>query len=82
MALAKNIKKAAFWFNVMKVGAVFVVLITIISLCFNSFSDLFSWNWEAVSNKNFSNQQWKPFFSSKLIAGFIYGIYVSNKNMK
>ncbi len=82
MALAKNIKKAAFWFNVMKVGAVFVVLITIISLCFNSFSDLFSGNWEAVSNKNFSNQQWKPFFSSKLIAGFIYGIYVSNKNMK
>ena len=42
MALSKNIKKAAFWSNVMKVGAVFVVLITIISLCFNSFSDLFS----------------------------------------
>ena len=37
MALAKNIKKAAFWSNVTKVGAVFVVLITIISLCFNSF---------------------------------------------
>lgn len=82
MALSKNIKKAAFWSNVMKVGAVFVVLITIISLCFNSFSDLFSGNWEAVSDKNFSNEQWKRFFSSKVIAGFIYGIYVSNKNMK
>ena len=82
MALAKNIKKAAFWSNVTKVGAVFVVLITIISLCFNSFSDLFSGNWNAVLDKNFSNQLWVRFFSSKLIAGFIYGIYVSNKNMK
>ncbi len=82
MALAKNIKKAAFWSNVTKVGAVFVVLITIISLCFNSFSDLFSGNWNAVLDKNFSNQLWIRFFSSKLIAGFIYGIYVSNKNMK
>jgi len=66
----------------MKVGAVFVVLITIISLCFNSFSDLFSGNWAAVLDKNFSNQLWIRFFSSKVIAGFIYGIYVSNKNMK
>ena len=30
MALSKNIKKAAFWSNVMKVGAVFVFLITIV----------------------------------------------------
>ncbi|MEJ6754836.1 MAG: hypothetical protein QNK57_06630 [Flavobacteriales bacterium] len=82
MALSKNIKKASFWANVMKVGAVFVLLITIISLSFNSFSDLFSGNWQAVSDKNFSNQQWKRFFSSKVIAGFIYGVYVSNKNMK
>ena len=82
MALAKNIKKAAFWSNVMKVGAVFVVLITIISLCFNSFSDVFSGNLDAVLDKNFSNQLWIRFFSSKVIAGFIYGIYVSNKNMK
>ena len=66
----------------MKVGAVFVVLITIISLCFNSFSDVFSGNWDAVLDKNFSNQLWIRFFSSKVIAGFIYGIYVSNKNMK
>tara|TARA_B110000003_G_scaffold208536_1_gene207410 strand:- start:20679 stop:20927 length:249 start_codon:yes stop_codon:yes gene_type:complete len=82
MALLENIKKTTFWFNVMKVGIVFVIFITIISLCFNSFLDLFSGNWEAISDKNFSNQQWKPFFSSKIIAGFIYGIYVSNKNMK
>tara|TARA_B100000795_G_C22777716_1_gene430793 strand:+ start:577 stop:825 length:249 start_codon:yes stop_codon:yes gene_type:complete len=82
MALSKNIKKTSFWADVMKIAAVFVVLITIISLCFNSFSDLFSGNWEAVSLKNFDNEQWKSFFSSKVIAGFIYGMYVTNKNTK
>tara|TARA_R110002074_G_scaffold340697_1_gene511185 strand:+ start:3689 stop:3937 length:249 start_codon:yes stop_codon:yes gene_type:complete len=82
MALSENIKKAAFWANVMKVGFVFVVFLSIVSLLFNSFSDIFSGNWEAVSETNFNNQQWKRFFSSKVIAGFVYGVYVSNKNMK
>lgn len=82
MALSENIKKASFWANVMKVGFVFVIFISIVSLCFNSFSDLFSGNWGAVAEKNFNNQQWKRFFSSKVIAGFVYGVYVSNKNMK
>ena len=82
MALSENIKKASFWANVMKVGFVFVLFISIVSLCFNSFSDLFSGNWDSVAEKNFNNQQWKRFFSSKVIAGFVYGVYVSNKNMK
>ena len=82
MALAKNIKNSLFWLNAMKIGIVFIGVLTLISLFFNSFSDLFSGNWNAVLDKNFSNQLWIRFFSSKLIAGFIYGIYVSNKNMK
>ena len=82
MALSENIKKASFWANVMKVGFVFVILITIISLCFNSFSDLFTGKWDAVAETNFNNQQWKRFFASKIIAGFVYGVYVTNKNMK
>lgn len=82
MGLSKNIKNSIFWLNAMKIGIVFIGILTIISLFLNSFSDLFSGNWEAVFDKNFNNQQWIRFFSSKLIAGFIYGIYVSNKNMK
>jgi hypothetical protein len=82
MALSKNIKNSIFWLNAMKIGIVFIGILTLISLFFNSFSDLFSGNWDAVFEKNFSNQQWIRFFSSKVIAGFIYGTYVSNKNMK
>jgi len=82
MALSKNIKKPIFWLNTMKVGVVFIGFLTIISLLFNSFSDIFSGNWQAVLEQNFSNQLWKRFFSTKVIAGFVYGVYVSNKNMK
>tara|TARA_Y100000385_G_scaffold109198_1_gene113340 strand:+ start:252 stop:500 length:249 start_codon:yes stop_codon:yes gene_type:complete len=82
MALSENIKKSFFWLNVIKIGIVFVFFLSIVSLLFNSFSDIFSGDWQAVLKKNFSNQLWKRFFSTKFIAGFVYGVYVSNKNMK
>jgi len=82
MALSENIKKSLFWLNAIKIGIVFVFFLSIVSLFLNSFSDIFSGNWQAVLEQNFSNQLWKRFFSSKVIAGFVYGVYVSNKNMK
>ena len=82
MALFENIKKSFFWFNVIKIGIVFVFFLSIVSLFLNSFSDIFSGNWQVVLEQNFSNQLWKRFFSTKVIAGFVYGVYVSNKNMK
>ena len=82
MALFENIKKSFFWFNVIKIGIVFVFFLSIVSLFLNSFSDIFSGNWQSVLEQNFSNQLWKRFFSTKVIAGFVYGVYVSNKNMK
>ena len=82
MALSENIKKSFFWLNVIKIGIVFIFFLSIFSLLFNSFSDIFSGDWQAVLEKNFSNQLWKRFFSTKFIAGFVYGVYVSNKNIK
>jgi type II secretory pathway component PulC len=82
MALSENIKKSLFWLNAIKIGIVFVFFLSIVSLFLNSFSDIFSGNWQAVLEQNFSNQLWKRFFSTKVIAGFVYGVYVSNKNMK
>ena len=82
MALSENIKKSFFWLNTIKIGIAFVFFLSIVSLLLNSFSDIFSGNWQAVLEQNFSNQLWKRFFSTKVIAGFVYGVYVSNKNMK
>ena len=67
MALSKNIKKGTFWINVCKVGFVFLIISTIISLLMYSFKDVFSGNLKAVIETNFSNGQWKRFFISKII---------------
>jgi len=82
MALSENIKKSFFWLNTIKIGIAFVFFLSIVSLLLNSFSDIFSGNWQAVLEQNFSNQLWKRFFSTKVIAGFVYGVFISNKNMK
>ena len=82
MAFSENIKKSFFWSNTIKIGIVFVFFLSIVSLLLNSFSDIFSGNWQVVLEQNFSNQLWKRFFSTKVIAGFVYGVYVSNKNTK
>ena len=82
MALSENIKKSFFWLNTIKIGIVFVFFLSIVSLLLNSFSVIFSGNWQAVLEQNFSNQLWKRFFSTKVIAGFVYGVFISNKNMK
>jgi len=82
MAFSENIKKSFFWSNTIKIGIVFVFFLSIVSLLLNSFSDIFSGNWQAVLEQNFSNQLWKRFFSTKVIAGFVYGVFISNKNMK
>lgn len=82
MALSTNSRKKAFWINVLKLGAVFFVFITLISLCFNSFSDLIAGNWGDIADRHFKNQKWIRFLSTKLIAGFIYGVYMTNKKMK
>ena len=48
MALSENIKKSFFWLNVIKIGIVFVLFLSIVSLLFNSSSDIFSGDWQAV----------------------------------
>ncbi len=82
MALSENIKKTSFWANVLRIGFVFLLIISIISLFIYSFKDIFALDWKAVADTNFNNGQWKRFFASKTIASFVYGVYVTNKNMK
>jgi len=82
MGFTQNIKKASFWANVMKVGCVFFVIITIVALLVYSFKDVFSMNWEGVAETNFNNGRWLNFFASKIVLSFVYATYITNKNTK
>lgn len=82
MSFVRKIKKASFWINVLKVGFIFFIIISLISLLFYSFKDVIAFDWDAVAETNFNNGKWKRFFISKAIASIIYGIFVANKNTR
>jgi uncharacterized membrane protein (Fun14 family) len=82
MSLGQKMKKASFWINATKVGFVFLIAITIVSLLIYSFKDVLSFNWDAVAETNFKNGQWKRFFASKVVASIFYGMFIAFKNTK
>ncbi len=82
MRFLEKIKQTSFWRDVLKIGIPFFIILVIISLLFNSYKAIFSGDFNAVSETNFNNGKWVIFLLSKLIASFIYGLYVTNKNSK
>ena len=82
MTFTDKIKKVSFWMNATKVGVVFLIAISFVSLLIYSFQDVISFNWEGVAETNFNNGLWKRFFATKIIASIIYGIFIANKNTK
>lgn len=82
MKFTDKIKKGSFWVNAAKVGIVFLIAISFISLLIYSFRDVISFNWDGVAETNFNNGQWKRFFASKIIAAIFYGVFIANRNTK
>lgn len=82
MSLAKNIQNPNFWKNVFKVGFPFLLIVTAFSLVFNTGSAIFSGDFDKVYEVHFANNRWIRFWLSKVVISVLYGMYVSNKNMK
>ena len=82
MNFLQKIKQPQFWNNLVRVAVPFFSIVTLFSLFFNSWEAIFSANWAAVSEANFENGKWIPFWGTKVVVCFVYGMYVTNKNMK
>jgi len=82
MTFLEKVKTGIFWKNVLKIAMTFFIIITIISLLFNSFSSIIDFNIEAIKNENFTEGKWKSFFISKFVISLLYGMWVTNRNMK
>ncbi len=82
MTFFQKIKEPGFWVNVLKIAIPFLIIVTLFSLVFNSGKDIFSGDFNAVYETNFSNKKWIRFWLSKIVISLIYGIYTSNKNTK
>jgi hypothetical protein len=82
MTFVQKIKQPQFWNNLLKVAIPFFIIVTLFSLFINSWKQIFAGDWAAVSEFNFDNGKWKIFWGTKVVICFIYGMYVTNKNMK
>lgn len=82
MTFIQKIQQPIFWRNFTKVAIPFFILVTLISLFLNSWRDIFAGDFVKVNEVNFTNGKWKSFWGLKIVISTIYGIWVTNKNMK
>lgn len=82
MSFSQKIKKASFWRNFLKIFIPFFIVLCIITLLFDSWSDVFDGNFEEIQKLHFANGRWIRFFSTKLVISFFYSLYVTSKNTK
>jgi fucose 4-O-acetylase-like acetyltransferase len=71
-----------FWQNFAKVAIPFFIVVTLISLLINSWREIFSGDFAAVSEANFNDGKWENFFGFKLFFSAFYALYITNKKMK
>ena len=82
MSFFKKTQNPLFWSNFLRVTIPFFIIVIIFSLLWNSWSQIFSGDFAAVAETNFNDGKWKTFFGVKIVVCVIYGLYVTNKNMK
>lgn len=82
MTFSEKIKLKEFWQNTFKIAIPFFVFVTIISLLMNSWRSILDGDFVKVAEVNFSNGKWIQFWSYKVFLSLVYGMYMTNKNMK
>lgn len=82
MSFLEKAQQKQFWINFLKVTIPFFILVIIVALIMGSSRDIFAGNWEAVDETNFANGKWKSFFGYKIFLSALYGLWITNKNMK
>ncbi len=82
MNFFNKIQQPIFWSNFIKVALPFFIIVTLFSLFMNSWRDIFAGDFVKVNEINFTEGKWQRFFGIKIVISFIYGLYVTNKNMK
>jgi antibiotic biosynthesis monooxygenase (ABM) superfamily enzyme len=82
MTFLDKIKTGIYWKNTVKISIVFFITIAIISLLFNSFSSIISFDLDAINSENFSDGKWINFFFIKAAVSLLYGMWVTARNIK
>jgi hypothetical protein len=82
MTFLEKIKQPIFWTGFAKIAIPFFIILIMMTLLWKNWSAIFNADFETISKINFEDGRWKTFFASKFFASVLYGLYVTNKNMK
>ena len=82
MTFTEKIKHQEFWRNFARITIPFFIVLVIMTLLWKSWSAIFSGDFDIISQTHFDEGKWKVFFGVKIVASAVYGLYVTNKNMK
>lgn len=82
MSFKEKLKHPDFWKNFARITIPFFIILVIMTLLWKSWNAIFDGDFDVVSNTHFANGKWKAFFGVKVVASALYGLYVTNKNMK
>ena len=82
MTFLEKIKSGIYWKNTLKISILFFISIVLISLLFNSFSSIISFDLESINTENFSEGKWMRFFYIKAAISVLYGMWVTARNIK
>uniref|UniRef100_UPI004048B70E hypothetical protein n=1 Tax=Polaribacter sp. TaxID=1920175 RepID=UPI004048B70E len=77
MTFLEKIQSPNFFINFCKVAIPFFIVLVIFSLLISNFNDLFSFNFSAVSEANFSEGKWMNFFGIKALFSVLYGFWIT-----
>lgn len=82
MGYFDNFKSRDFWIDVLKLSVVFFIIFVILSLLISNFSNIFSGNWSAVYEQEWSNGKWKRDLSVKAAITIVYAIYMTSRRRR
>ncbi len=82
MTFKEKIKLPEFWLNFLKVSVPFFIILTFITLLWKDWNAFLKGDFNLIADENFRNGKWVVFFGVKIVTSIIYGLYVTNKNMK
>lgn len=82
MKFSEQMKTTVYWKKALQIALLFLIILTVISLLFNSFSAVIRFDFDQVMEENFANGLWKRFFVVKIFLSISYGMYMAYVNMK
>ncbi len=82
MTFIEKIQNRLFWKRALYIIIPFLIVLSLITILLNNFSDVMKFDLDAINASNFSDGKWKYFLASKGFISVAYGVWVTARNTK